>query len=249
MTAPEMTASATGSSGGLVAPRVVVTVGTDHHPFDRLIEWINDWLGQHPERNPTYFAQSGTTSVTPVCPGSRFLDTEQLGALLDGADVIVCHGGPGSIASAWARGHVPIVVPRLRRLGEHVDDHQLDFCVKFAELGRIRLAQTAADFGDLLDEAAHDRQRFRATGLEGDVSAAVERFAALVDELVARPPRRPLLAHRARRMRAGPKADNVLPAAIGSLPPGLVPAVRTNWHANGSPACVSIPGMANEEQE
>jgi len=244
-----MTAPAAGSTGAVAAPRVVVTVGTDHHPFDRLIEWINECLGQHPERSAACFVQAGTATVTPVCPASRFLDTEKLGALLDGADVIVSHGGPGSISSAWARGHVPIVVPRLRRLGEHVDDHQVDFCVKFAELGRIRLAQTPAAFAEFLDEAARDRRGFRATGLEGDVSATVERFAALIDELVARPPRRPLLVHRARRMRARPQTDNVIPAAIGSLPPGLNPAVSTNWHATGSPACASLPGTANEEQE
>jgi UDP-N-acetylglucosamine transferase subunit ALG13 len=244
-----MTAPVSGGNGGPGAPRVVVTVGTDHHPFDRLIGWINDCLAQHPEQSGGFFVQSGTASITPACPGSRFLPTDQLDALLDGAEVIVCHGGPASIASAWARGQLPIVVPRLRRLGEHIDDHQLDFCVQVAEVGRIRLAQTAADFAEYLDEAAHDSRRFRGSGLQADVDAAVARFGALVEELVGRPSRRPLLAHRARRSRRAPETDNGLPATIGSLSPGLIPAVSTTWHASGSSACVGLPGLANEEQE
>jgi UDP-N-acetylglucosamine transferase subunit ALG13 len=218
MTAPEAS-----DSGGPGARRVVVTVGTDHHPFDRLIGWINDCLARHPERRTEFFVQSGTASVTPACPWSRFLGTGQLDALLDGADLIVCHGGPASIAGAWARGQVPIVVPRLRRLGEHVDDHQLDFCVQVAEVGRVRLAQTAAAFADYLDEAACDSRRFRCSASQGDIDTAVARFGALVEELVGSPARRSLLARRARRPRPVPEA--------------------------GSSAWASLPGLVNKEQE
>jgi len=211
-----MTAPEAGGNGAPGARRVVVTVGTDHHPFDRLIGWVNDCLARRPEDSAEFFVQSGTASVTPACPWSRFLGTDQLGALLDEAEVIVCHGGPASIASAWARGQVPIVVPRLRRLGEHVDDHQLDFCVQVAEVGRIRLAQTAAAFAEYLDEAARDIRRFRCSPLPGDVDTAVARFGALVEELVGRPARRTLLARRARWQRPAPEAGSGLTAAIGA---------------------------------
>ncbi|HBW18036.1 MAG TPA: hypothetical protein DEH11_02965, partial [Actinobacteria bacterium] len=59
-------------------PRVVVTVGTDHHPFDRLISWINDWLGQHPEHADTFFVQSGAASVRPASASEPFLDADLL---------------------------------------------------------------------------------------------------------------------------------------------------------------------------
>lgn len=197
----------TGQSAGQrtePASRVVVVVGTDHHPFGRLIGWVNDWLGLHPEQATGFFVQSGTARVTPACPWSPFLDIDQLDVLLDQADVIVCHGGPASISNAWLRGQVPIVVPRLRRLGEHVDDHQLDFCLKVAELGRIRLAQTPAAFTGLLAEAARDVSGFRRRGAESIPDQAVARFGALVDELVSRPRRRlpqirPVIRPRRRR--------------------------------------------------
>jgi UDP-N-acetylglucosamine transferase subunit ALG13 len=178
--------------------RVVVTVGTDHHPFDRLVQWINAWLVAHPEQVPGFFVQSGSTSVVPACRGSRWLEVKRLEAMLDGADVIVCHGGPESVATAWARDLLPIVVPRLSQLGEHVDDHQLDFSLKMAELGRIRLAQTSAEFVSILAAATVDPSQLHAAAPAADIDATVSRFGELVEELVNRPPRRPPLWHRSR---------------------------------------------------
>lgn len=248
---PAVTAPGTAGARGLDGPRVLVTVGTDHHPFDRLIEWINAWLGPQPERVPTFFVQSGSASVVPSCPGSSFLDVGQLDALLDAADVMVCHGGPGSIADAWIRGQVPIVVPRLRKLGEVVDDHQVDFCVKLAGLGRVRLAQNPAALAGLLDEAMRDHTRFRASNPGADVDAAVARFGVVIDELMSRPRHRLALFHQVRRSRRRPTTGTGTPAAVGNLPPGLVPAASTSttWHASGLSADVGVAGMANEEQE
>jgi UDP-N-acetylglucosamine transferase subunit ALG13 len=243
-----MTAAGHAGAPGPDVPRFVVTVGTDHHPFDRLIRWINDWLGQHPERTPAFVVQRGSASVAPVCRGSRFLDAGQLGALLDSADVMICHGGPGSIADAWARGQVPIAVPRLRRLGEVVDDHQVDFCRKLAGLGRVRLAQDPAVLAELLDEAIGDRARFRMNGPAADVDAAVARFGTLVDELVGRPRSRLPLYYRVRQTRRGPKAGAGSPVGTGDLLPGLAPAVSTNCRASRHSANAGSAEMANEEQ-
>jgi len=229
--------------------RIVVTVGTDHHPFDRLIGWTNDWLERHPEQTGEVFVQSGSASIIPACPTSRFLPVGHLNALLDAAEVIVCHGGPASIADAWRRGRLPIVVPRLPRLGEHVDDHQVDFCRKVAELGRVRLAQSPADFAGLLNEAARDHSGFRASIPASEADAAVARLAELVEELVSRPRRRLSLIPRARRSRRHPVVGSGGPAAAGNVSPGLIPVASTSWHEHDVPVRASLAGLPNEEQE
>lgn len=236
-----MTASGAAIRRGPVATRVVVTVGTDHHQFDRLIRWINAWLEQHPEQVGTFFVQSGAASVRPACAAEPFLDADQLDAVLDRAGVVVCHGGPGSIADAWERGHLPIVVPRLRRYGEVVDDHQVDFCVKLAELGRVRLAQTAGALGEFLEDAAGGTLRAGVGASGADVEAAVMRFAALVDELVSRPRRRLQLHSRAGRVRRGSGTNAGTPTSVDSLPPGDVPDRTMNG--------VGLAGVPKEEQE
>ena len=69
------------------------------------------------------------------------------------AAAVVCHGGPGTIMLAVHEGRRPVVVPRTRSLGEHVDDHQVAFARRIASEGAIRLAETEEQFSSLLDEA------------------------------------------------------------------------------------------------
>jgi UDP-N-acetylglucosamine transferase subunit ALG13 len=233
----------------MTTPRIVVIVGTDHHPFDRLIGWVNDWLDQHPAVMESAFVQSGSAAIPPRCAGSEFLQIDQLDKLLDNADVIICHGGPASIADAWRRGQIPIVVPRRRQLGEHVDDHQVDFCVKFAGLGRIRLAQQQADLTELLDEAMTDLTGFRSAGPEPAVDAAVARFGILVDQLISSPRRRLPLFHRTRRIRRGPIASSDVPADAGALSPELGQATGNHGPPGRVSVSASIDSFAQKEQE
>ena len=204
---------------------VVVIVGTDHHPFDRLISWTNEWLGQHPEKAGGFFVQWGSTSARPACSGARILGVGELADLLDQADVIVCHGGPNTIAEAWTRGRIPIVVPRLVRLGEHVDDHQAEFCERFAALGRIALARTLPDFTRLLTEAAAEPARFRTTSSGSEADQAIARLGDLIEELVSRPRRLSLIGKAARPV----IADEPLNQSASSLDHS--PAVSTTWQA------------------
>jgi UDP-N-acetylglucosamine transferase subunit ALG13 len=174
---------------------VLVIVGTDHHPFNRLITWVNEWLGQHPERSSGFFVQWGSATVRPACDGAQIIAPDQLHSLLGGACVAICHGGGGSIADAWAAGLAPIVVPRMPQLGEHVDDHQLHFSARLAELGRIRLAQNRAAFADLLNESiadvpANGSRRPWLGSPDDAVETTITSFRALIEEMVSRPRRR-----------------------------------------------------------
>jgi UDP-N-acetylglucosamine transferase subunit ALG13 len=53
------------------------------------------------------------------------------------ADAVVTHAGVGSILCARREGHVPVVVPRSRRQGEHVDDHQAQLTRALEERGVV----------------------------------------------------------------------------------------------------------------
>ena len=241
-----MTTSAFGLKS--FSPRVVVTVGTDHHPFDRLIGWTNDWLRSHPEQAAGFFVQSGAVSAIPACPSSRFLDTRHMTKVLDEADVIVCHGGPESIATAWERGLLPIVVPRLPQLGEHVDDHQVHFCLKMAELGRVWLAQTPAEFASNLSEATRDHSRLRACVPAADTNAAVARFGQLVEELIPRPRRRLPPWHRSRRVPVI-RQPNHSPAAMDlNMPPRPTPESSTKWNVQDGQTSAEVSELMDEEQ-
>ncbi|MGK5531988.1 glycosyltransferase [Streptomyces sp. URMC 129] len=179
--------------------RVLVTVGTDHHPFTRLMTWIERWQA---EREPLrWTVQHGFTPAPPAAPGveaTAMMPHDAFRAALREAAVVVCQGGPGSIMDARGAGKVPIVVPRRPELGEHVDDHQVRFARRLDETGLIRVATTEHDFRLLLTAALDRPESFAATPEISELPETVRRFGALVDELMVRPPRRTLLGLRRR---------------------------------------------------
>jgi UDP-N-acetylglucosamine transferase subunit ALG13 len=166
-------------------PLLLVTVGTDHHPFDRLVRWADTWLAGHPGELRCLM-QTGT-SAPPSGPAQwqEYLEFDALQAAMGEAAAVVCHGGPGTILGARHLGAVPIVVPRQHGLGEHVDDHQVAFSRRLAaEGGEIHLARTEAELHRLLDRVTAEPAAFRAGPGDRATAAAVREFGRLVDGLV-----------------------------------------------------------------
>jgi len=124
--------------------RMSVTVGTDHHPFERLISWAEHWAARMPDWDVQI--QHGRTRPPVHGTGFAFCEHQRLQELFEISDVIVTHGGPATITEARRRGHRPIVVPRDPRLGEHVDDHQQLFSRRLGRNGVVELAETEDDF-------------------------------------------------------------------------------------------------------
>lgn len=171
-------------------PLVFVTVGTDHHPFHRLMDWIEPWLAGRPELDCV--VQHGSSRPPAGARCHELLPHGRMEELLRGAAAVVCHGGPGTITAARDAGRLPIVVPRRAALGEHVDDHQVRFTRLIAEQGLIVRPEGAEELAARLDLALTEPARFtvRADGADRTAATAA-RFATLVEELMARPRRRP----------------------------------------------------------
>ena len=83
-----MTASE--SSTGTDAPRVVVSVGTDHHRFDRLIDWIDRWCDDHPD--VAVLVQRGTSRAPRTARSFEMLDYDTLTEAMASADAVVVQG-------------------------------------------------------------------------------------------------------------------------------------------------------------
>jgi len=134
-----------------VSPLVVVLLGTDHHPFDRLVEWADAAADRRP--GVRFVVQHGMTRPPVNAEAHDFLHHGLLCELLDQASAVVSHGGPGVITEAREAGHVPLCVPRDPRLGEHVDGHQQRFAAMMGSVGVVRLVEDPAGFERELDAA------------------------------------------------------------------------------------------------
>jgi Glycosyltransferase family 28 C-terminal domain len=149
--------------------------------------WIDGWLEDGGSEAARCFVQTGTSGVPRLAEHRDYLGYDEMEAMVREAAAVVCHGGPGTIMLAANLGKRPIVVPRRKSLGEHVDDHQGAFTERIARDGAILLAQTEEDLRSHLDGAL---------GLAGEAAGlpvagsgpgpAVEMFEQLVDELLDR---------------------------------------------------------------
>jgi UDP-N-acetylglucosamine transferase subunit ALG13 len=165
-----------------VSSLVFVSVGTDHHPFDRLVGWVDAWLPEGVQ----CVVQYGTSAPPRRAEGVAYLEHGALTALLDEAAVVVCHGGPTTITESRRHGRRPIVVPRCPSLGEHVDDHQQRFCARMDAKGLISAATDEDTFRLLLDRATDSPSAFAVEADSGDIASSVARFGDLVADLLGR---------------------------------------------------------------
>ncbi len=152
---------------------ILVTVGTLHFPFERLLRAVDALPG-----NEEVLVQSrapGTRPARARCVEE--LPYDELVAEIRRARVVVCHAGVGSVLTSLQNGRRPIVVPRLGRYGEAVDDHQLEFGRRLAEAGLVTLVEDTAELASAVAApAASPPHGGGANELALDVRATLERL-------------------------------------------------------------------------
>ncbi|PRY01844.1 glycosyltransferase [Allonocardiopsis opalescens] len=196
-------------------PLVLVTVGTDFHPFRRLAAWADRIAERHPGID--VLVQHGSAPPPRHARGRAYLDHAELRAAMEQAAAVVCHGGPATITEARRAGRLPIVVPRDPRRGEHVDDHQLRFVARMSAEGLVHACDGEEELRAAVDKALTSPADFRAEPPAAGAGPrdAAERAGRLIDTLVAT--RRP----------APPPATAPAPAAPAGRRPDVTVVIPT----------------------
>ncbi len=122
--------------------RVVITIGTLDFSFQRLLDRLKSILPAQVD----VVVQAGPDSSRVNWPGARveaMMAPDELGRLMEQADVVVTHAGIGSALMAFEAGKSPVLVPRMKNHGEHVDDHQTQIARQFAERGLAVMADAS----------------------------------------------------------------------------------------------------------
>jgi len=125
---------------------IFVTVGSQKFPFDRLLKQV-DRIVENRVITEKVIVQTGHSRYAPrFCHCRAFYGREEFSALLERCDVLITHGGAGTMVEAAKREKKTVAVPRLARYGEHVDDHQLELTER---LHRMNLIYACPDVEDL----------------------------------------------------------------------------------------------------
>ena len=104
---------------------IFVTVGSRNYPFDRLFIKLDE-LYEEGVLTDLMFAQTGTSTYKPKHYEYKdFISPEEFIEKVEQADIVVTHGASGSIMKALNARKKVIVVTRLEKYGEHINDHQI----------------------------------------------------------------------------------------------------------------------------
>lgn len=116
---------------------IFVTVGTHEQGIDRLLIGL-DRLLETNEINQKVFAQIGYSKYIPKNYGYKtMMGYDEMDDYVRNSDIIITHGGPGSIFHPLQYGKIPVVVPRNPEFNEHVDNHQILFTKRLEKDNKV----------------------------------------------------------------------------------------------------------------
>ena len=162
---------------------IFVTVGTHEQPFDRLIIKMDELKGKGVIQDDVVIQTGFSTYQPKNCEWKKLFSYQEMMMNVAEARIVITHGGPSSFFMPLQVGKIPIVVPRQKKFGEHVNDHQVDFTKAVAERnGNIIVVEKL----DQLENVILDYESIIRTmpkELQSNNTKFNVMFAGLVDEL------------------------------------------------------------------
>ncbi|HIH16488.1 MAG TPA: hypothetical protein HA252_03730 [Candidatus Diapherotrites archaeon] len=139
--------------------KIFATLGTHPQPMDRLLEKLDELAGKgRLGKESDLFAQTGSCTHHPINFESKaLLEARELEQRIKWADLVISHGGAGSIIHALRLKKKLIVVPRLERFGEHTDSHQVELAKAMERENKAIVVYGM----DRLEQAIKDAAKFK----------------------------------------------------------------------------------------
>jgi len=132
--------------------RVFASVGTHPQQFDRLLKELDSLALKN--KSWKVFAQTGNSGYKPKNFGyKRFLNSQEYGKRIQEADIVVSHGGAGTIINSMLLGKKLVVVPRLEKFKEHTNNHQLDLAKALSRQGKVLAVERIQELGAVIKKA------------------------------------------------------------------------------------------------
>lgn len=129
---------------------ILVLLGTQDKPFTRLLDEI-ERLKKEKIVKDEIIVQAGLTKYeSEYMQIHGLIQIDELMKLMEKSDLIITHGGVGSILSALQLEKKVIAVPRLEEYGEHTNNHQIQIVNEFFNTGYILKADNPSDLEDVL---------------------------------------------------------------------------------------------------
>lgn len=130
---------------------IFLAVGTQKFPYERLVRDVDQFAEK---TGIEVWGQIGNVSYVPKCfQYERFISKQDYSEKIKACDMVITHSGVGTIIETLSMGKPVIVVPRLAKYGEHVDDHQVQIAEAFEENGLVLVCRPEDDLETIYEKA------------------------------------------------------------------------------------------------
>ena len=116
---------------------ILVTLGTQDKQFKRLLDMIEEQIKLKNIKDKEIVQAGYTKYESKNMEIFDLIDRQKFSKLISECDLLITHGGVGSIINGLQNNKKVIVVPRLSKYKEHINDHQLQITDNFAKAGYI----------------------------------------------------------------------------------------------------------------
>lgn len=140
-----------------------VTVGTHEQPFNRLVKYMDN-LKKNRVIEEEIIIQTGYSTYKPkYCKWQNLYPYKSMIEFVNSARIVITHGGPSSFIMPLQAGKIPVVVPRQKKYGEHVNDHQVAFIQEVAKrMGTVIAVLNIEELGGILKNYDEITSRMKA---------------------------------------------------------------------------------------
>ena len=132
---------------------ILIALGTQDKPFYRLLEAVQKQINNDKIKDRVV-VQAGCSSDFKSNDMEIFdlIPMDEFDKLIDECDVLITHGGVGTIITGLKNNKKVIAAARLEKYGEHVNDHQLQIIENFSNSGYILSLDNFDELDKILDK-------------------------------------------------------------------------------------------------
>ncbi len=132
---------------------IFVTLGTQDKEFSRLLEAIDREIEKGNIKEKVIVQAGCTKYESKNMEIFDLIPTNEFDKYIKKADLIITHGGVGSILTAIKNNKKVIAAARLSKYKEHTNDHQKQIVKEFADMGYILELRDFNKLGKLIEKS------------------------------------------------------------------------------------------------
>ena len=156
---------------------ILITLGTQDKEFKRLLDMVQKEINNGNIKDKVVVQAGHTKYESKDMEIFDLIDREKFSNLISECDILITHGGVGSIITGLQKEKKVIVAPRLAKYNEHMNDHQMQITENFSKKGYILPLYENDDLGKVLKKV----EKFKPNKFKSNTKKMIKIVSDFID--------------------------------------------------------------------